>query len=195
MKTARKFAVLALIGMAAASALQAQQQGSAQGEKAAPIVRGAGGDIPDSQTFIDYASPQRDYALKVPEGWARTGSERNVGFIDKFNGLRVELRDFAGPLDIASATSLIVPEIERGGRAVAVKSVTSLQRKGGKAIVVTFESNSEPNPVTNKQIRLEDKVYLFLEKGKLAIVTVWAPWGVDNVDQWNLISDSFRWQR
>lgn len=188
-------ALLALIGLAAIPALSAQQQTGVQGEKAAPIVRGAGGDIPDSQTFIDYSSPKREYNLKVPEGWARTGTEKDVSFIDKFNGLKVELRDFAVPLGIDSASSLIVPEIVKAGRAVAVKSVASLQRKGGKAIVVTFESNSEPNPVTNRQIRLEDKTYLFSEKGKIAIITVWAPWGADNVDQWNLISDSFRWQR
>ncbi len=195
MKTTRKWTALALMGLAAVLGLQAQQQGGGSGEKPAPIVRGAGGDIPDSQAFIDYASPRGDYSLKAPEGWGRVGGESDITFADKFNGLKVELRDFAGTLTIDGATSSIVPEIVKAGRAVTVKSIASLGRKGGQAIVVTYESNSDPNPVTNRQIRLEDKAYLFLEKGKLAIVTVWAPWGADNVDQWNLISDSFRWHR
>ncbi len=195
MKTARNWTALALIGLASVLGIQAQQQGGSQGEKPAPIVRGAGGDIPDSQAFIDYTSPLGDYSLKAPEGWGRVGGENDIAFADKFNGLKVELRDFVGTLTIDGATSAIVPEIVKAGRAVSVKSVLALRRKGGQAIVVTYESNSDPNPVTNRQIRLEDKAYLFLERGKLAIVTVWAPWGADNADQWNLISDSFRWHR
>jgi hypothetical protein len=47
--------------------------------------------------------------------------------------------------------------------------------------------------VTGKQVRLENNFYLFLKNGKLALLTLWAPLGSDNVDQWNLIANSFKW--
>ena len=52
---------------------------------------------------------------------------------------------------------------------------------------------SSANPLTNKRIRLEDAAYVFYKNGKMAILTVWAPAGADNADQWKLISESFRW--
>ncbi len=36
------------------------------------------GDIPDSQVFVRYTSASGGFALKVPEGWARTESPTSV---------------------------------------------------------------------------------------------------------------------
>ena len=47
------------------------------------------GDIPDSQVFIAYAGG--GYALKVPEGWARTVTGPNVSFASKLDGVSVTL--------------------------------------------------------------------------------------------------------
>jgi hypothetical protein len=60
-------------------------------------------------------------------------------------------------------------------------------------LLIKYESESEANPVTNKRIHLEDEAYVFYKNGKMAILTVWAPAGADNADQWKLISESFRW--
>ena len=187
-----KTAIVALaIGLAALTTVSAQ--GNAQKEKAAPIVRGIGGDIPDSQVFINYASQTEAYKLVVPEGWGMTGSGPDMKFVSKFNGVRVEVMKYAGPLSLDNVKADIVPLIEKDNRAVSVTNIGSLSRKGGDSIVVSFEANSDVNPVTNKQIRLEDKAYIFLNNGKAVILTLWAPYGADNVDQWNLISNSFRW--
>jgi hypothetical protein len=35
--------------------------------------------------------------------------------------------------------------------------------------------------------------YVFYKNGKEAMLTVWAPLGADNVDQWNRMAKSFRW--
>jgi len=64
---------------------------------------------------------------------------------------------------------------------------------GGNAVVVKYTSNSEPNAVTNKKVRLENETYLFFQNGKEAKVTLWAPQGADNVDQWQRMAKSFRW--
>ena len=64
---------------------------------------------------------------------------------------------------------------------------------GSTAIAVTYTSNSDPDPVTAKQVRLEDVTYYFYRQGSLAALTLWAPAGADNVDQWKLMSESFKW--
>jgi ABC-type oligopeptide transport system ATPase subunit len=63
----------------------------------------------------------------------------------------------------------------------------------GPAVQIIYTSNSDPNPVTNKQIRLENERYLIAHNGKLATLTMSAPAGADNADQWKLMADSFRW--
>jgi hypothetical protein len=47
--------------------------------------------------------------------------------------------------------------------------------------------------VTNKAIRLENERYFFWKGGKLATLTLSAPYGADNADQWLLMAKSFRW--
>jgi hypothetical protein len=187
-KTILFLAVIGTVGVFGATA-----QGTGQAEKPAPIVRGIGGDIPDSQAFIKYASPSERYNLLVPEGWGMTGAGTNMKFADKYNGVRVQIVNFNGSLSIEKVKADLVPILNKDNRAVTIVDIANLTRKGGDSIMVNFESNSDINPVTNKQIRLEDKAYFFYDKGRVAILTVWAPYGADNVDQWNLISNSFRW--
>jgi hypothetical protein len=59
--------------------------------------------------------------------------------------------------------------------------------------LVKYESDSEANPVTNKHLRLENEAYVFYKNGKTATLTLWAPKGADNADQWKLMSESFHW--
>jgi hypothetical protein len=66
--------------------------------------------------------------------------------------------------------------------------------KSGPAVVIAYASNSDPNPVTNKQIRLEREGYLMFKNGTLVSLDLSAPLGADNVDQWKLMSNSFQWQ-
>ena len=59
---------------------------------------------------------------------------------------------------------------------------------------IRYSSNSEPNAVTNKRIRLDNETIVFFNNGKEAALTLWAPQGADNADQWNRMSGSFRWR-
>jgi hypothetical protein len=77
---------------------------------------------------------------------------------------------------------------------VTITGVSEANPPGGKAVVIKYTSNSDPNPVTNKRVRLEDISYVFFRNGQEAMLTVWAPQGADNVDQWNRMANSFRWQ-
>ena len=151
------------------------------------------GDIPDSQAFVKYTSVAGGYQLEVPEGWARTESSADVTFVNKFDGVKVHVASTAGAPTAASAQANEVRQIQSQGHAVTITGVSEVNLPTGKAVVIKYTSNSDANPVTNKRLRLENQIYLFYKNGKEAQLTVWAPLGADNVDQWNRMSKSFRW--
>ena len=185
--TAAKAALLAF-GLVAAlpfSALPGLAETAVAPEKNPP------GDIPDSQAFITYSADL--YALKVPEGWARTVAGPNVSFASKLDGVSVTVTDAATAPTLETVKAQYVPAMVQAGRAVTVTKISAETLPAGGAIKISYSANSEPNPVTNKQIRLENARYLFWKAGKLAALDLYAPLGADNVDQWNLMSQSFGW--
>ncbi|MDB5556507.1 MAG: putative lipoprotein, partial [Rhizobium sp.] len=74
-----------------------------------------------------------------------------------------------------------------------VSAVKAVKLPSGSAIRIVYTSNSEPNAVTTKQVRLENERYLYFKDGKLVSLELYAPKGADNVDQWQLMSRSFKW--
>lgn len=150
------------------------------------------GDIPDTQAFVNYANTAGGYQLEVPEGWARTESGADVTFVNKFDGVSVGVTRAAAPT-VASARTNEAKQIQSQGHAVTITSVSEVNLPGSKAVVIKYTSNSDTNPVTNKRVRLENVAYVFHKSGKEVTLTVWAPQGADNADQWNRISKSFRW--
>lgn len=151
------------------------------------------GDIPDSQAFVKYINVAGGYQLEVPEGWARTESGADVTFVNKFDGVKVHVAFAAAAPTAASAQANEVKQIQSQGHAVTITGVSQVNLPARKAVVIKYTSNSDPNPVTNKRVRLENVTYLYYKNGKEAQLTVWAPLGADNVDQWNRMSKSFRW--
>ena len=149
------------------------------------------GDIPDSQVFVGYAG--NGVALQVPEGWARSDIAGGAVFADKLDGVSVVVAAGEAPT-LASVKGGYVAQMKVAGRAVEVSAVTAVDLPGGKAILIVYGANSEPNAVTNKQVRQEANRYLFFQAGKVAVLDLYAPAGADNVDQWTLMSRSFQWK-
>jgi len=162
-------------------------------EKAVPEEKNPPGDIPDTQVFIDYASPQ-GFTLKVPEGWARTERPDGASFVDKLDGVVVSLAQESAAPTVESAKTNYVPKLQAQEHAVQVTSVKAIKLPAGTAIRIVYTSNSEPNAVTSKQVRLENERYLLFRNGKLVTLELYAPKGADNADQWQLMSRSFRWK-
>jgi hypothetical protein len=150
------------------------------------------GDIPDTQAFVKYRSSSKKYEIDVPEGWARSVAGASVIFTDKYDGESAT----AASAQAAPAANAHAPEVQaigRLGRAVEIRNVRHVLLPSGSAVLVDFRSNSEANPVTGKRVRLENNRYFFFKNGRLVILTLWAPLGADNVDQWRHIAHSFRW--
>jgi hypothetical protein len=151
------------------------------------------GDISDSQVFIKYSSVKGGYSLSVPEGWARKEQEASVDFIDKLDGVRVVISNLSQAPTAESIKTDQADALSKSGKAVKINKIQSISLSNGKAVKVTFTSNSEADAVTGKQVRLDNESYYFYNNGKLATLTVWAPLGADNIDQWKKMSDSFSW--
>jgi hypothetical protein len=151
------------------------------------------GDIPDSQVFVKYTSATNGYEMQVPEGWARTEGDTQVSFADKLDSIGVGITpgDVAPTAQSVSATQAVA--IQQTGRAVEIVSVKDVRLPAGPAVLLVYTSNSDPNLVTGKQYRMENTAFLLFKDGKVATLTLSAPSGSDNVDDWRLISRSFRW--
>lgn len=150
------------------------------------------GDIPDSQVFIAYSSPL-GFSLKVPEGWARSDPVDGVRFVDKYDSVELSVALAPSAPTVKTARSTEAAALVKAGRAVKIVSIKSLELPTGSTVVIAYTSNSEPNAVTNKQIRLENNRYLFFNAGQLVALNLSAPVGADNVDQWKLMAESFHW--
>ncbi|MBV1702993.1 MAG: hypothetical protein KGQ46_14385 [Hyphomicrobiales bacterium] len=151
------------------------------------------GDIPDNQAFVAFSGPQ-GYLLQVPEGWARKEAPDGVAFSDKYGRVELVFSKAHGVLTVDNVRALEAASLEKSGHAVKISTITKTQLPAGPAIKITFSSNSEPNGVTGKQIRLESERFLVVHGDQLAALTFSAPMGADNVDQWTLMSKSLRWQ-
>jgi hypothetical protein len=159
----------------------------------APVEKNPPGDIPDNQVFVLYQSPL-GFSIKVPEGWARRETTGSVTFADKYNVVGIAVSPRAQPPTLDDLRTGDVRQLQETGRAVSVSTLKPVALPSGRAFVVSYRSNSDRNPVTGKEIRLDNERYFFWKDGKLATLTLSAPSGADNADQWQLMAKSFGWR-
>ena len=65
---------------------------------------------------------------------------------------------------------------------------------GKPGVKHTYTRLSGPDPVTGKRLPLTVDRYEYGSHGKVAVLDLGTPVGVDNVDAYRLISESFEWQ-
>jgi hypothetical protein len=188
-------ALLLVVGFTAAlpSSNMAQQKFAVADEQPLKPERNPPGDIPDNQVFIDYVSPL-GFSLKVPEGWARQDLADGASFADKYGRITVSQTQAPKIPTVDAVKRTFVSDLERSLHAVTVTAVKPAKLPAGPAALVSYGSNSDPNPVTNKAIRLENDRYYLWKDEKLVAVNFLAPAGADNADQWDMMAKSFRWR-
>jgi len=182
-----------------APAPQSEAQSQAQAPEAGPETEtpseaesAATGDIPDNQVFLTFSNRPAGYSIRYPEGWARRGAGNDVTFQEKGNVIHIVVAK-GGAVTPASA----VAELERlrqGDPTVKVGKPERLTIAGAPVIKVTYTRLSAPDPVTGKRLPLTIDRYIYAHGGKVATVDLGTPVGVDNVDAYRLISQSFRWR-
>jgi hypothetical protein len=147
----------------------------------APEVSPAG-DIPDNQAYVAYSPAGGVFSVKVPEGWAQTGSGAMTTFTDKLNSITVA----SSP----AKSALTIQEAKKAGGTVDV-----VRRSAGPAVRSKFLANSKPDPVTGKVTKDAVERYVFFHSGQRIVLTLSGPKGADNVDPWKIVTDSVRWTR
>jgi hypothetical protein len=164
---------------------------AAQGSPAVEI--NPAGDIPDTQVFVAYTLPSGAFSVRVPEGWARSGSGGAVTFTDHYNSIRLETVAASTTPTVDSARQTELPAIRRQTDGFGAEAVSTASRTAGTAVLITYQATSTPNPVTGKVARLAVERYELWRGGTEAILTLSAPAGSDNVDPWRTVTDGFRW--
>jgi len=149
----------------------------------------ATGDIPDNQVFLVFANARAGYSMKYPEGWAQQGSGNAVAFRDKNNIVRIDVRACSPPTkaSVQSAVAALP-----GAHIVAAPQAMSLG--GHPAFKIVYSTESAANAVTGKRVRLVVDRYYLWTTGRRAVVDLGTPQGVDNVDAYRLMIESFRWK-
>jgi len=151
------------------------------------------GDIPDNQAFVPFSPPGGGFSVKVPEGWSQTRSGAATTFTDKLNAIRVESRKAAAPLTVARAAKTELPALGRSVKGFTAGKVTTVQRRAGPAIELTYLAAAKPNQVTGKAGQDAVERYVFFHNGTRVVLTLSGPKGADNVDPWRIVTDSLRW--
>ncbi len=197
--TAAAAAVALTAGACGGSAKTATSAGSANSTVAGQVAPSGpevnpSGDIPDNQAFVAYSPPSGGFSVKIPEGWARVEAGGAVTFTDKLNSIRVETAAAATAPTIQSAQQNEVPKIQAAAVNFKAGKVTSVTRKAGNAVLITYGADSAPDPVTGKVVHDAVERYEFWKAGTEVVLTLSGPQGADNVDPWRIVTDSFGWQ-
>lgn len=152
----------------------------------------ATGDIPDNQVFLTFSYAASGYSISYPEGWVRRGAASDVTFSDKNNIVHVAIGKGAAPT--TGTVQLELKALERTNPTLKFTPPHAIQLKSGSAVRARYTTESAPNPVTGKRVLLIVDRYELAHAGKRATVDLGTPNGVDNVDAYLMMINSFRWR-
>jgi hypothetical protein len=185
-------ASLSIAGCGSSSSTTTSASAAGGNTSASEAASAATGDIPDNQQFLRYTNSAAGYSLVYPQGWARKGSASDTTFSDKDNSVEVQIAKGSAPT-VSSVTAELKQE--------AVKDPTlqpgkpqPVQLPSGPAVHVVYHVQGPPDPVTGKKPTLMVDRYVLGSKGRVAAVNEATPVGVDNVDAYRKIIESFRWR-
>ncbi len=158
---------------------------------ASDATSAATGDIPDNQVFLTFHNPQAGYSISYPEGWTRKGNGKEVTFTDKGNSVHVAVAS-GPPATVASVRAALAKQ-KASEPTLTAEAPAPVSLKHGPAIKATYTVQGPSDPVTGKRPLLVVDRYVYSRGGKVATVDLGTVKGVDNVDAYRLISNSFSW--
>jgi len=162
-----------------------------RGQSAADAKSAATGDIPDNQVFLTFRNQAAGYSILYPEGWARKGGGSRTTFQDKNNVIRIVVR--RGHRPTVASTRADVEKLKASTPSLTVGSAQTVTLQGQQVVKVSYSSESAPNPVTGRRVKLVIDRYVYFKGGRVAAVDLGTAVGVDNVDAYRMISRSFKW--
>jgi hypothetical protein len=158
---------------------------------AADAKSAATGDIPDTQNFLTLTAPRLRVSMLYPEGWTVQEGASRVSITDKNNLVRISLS--RGPAPTTASVRSRLAALKRSTPALTAGIPRAISLKNGPAVKATYTTQSAPNPVTGKRVTLTVDRYVLAHGGRVAIVDLGTPVGVDNVDAYRRMIESFKW--
>jgi hypothetical protein len=176
--------------------------GGAPSSTAASTAGGAGalsaearsaatGDIPDNQVFLLYTTRSPRYSIKYPEGWTQSGSPGDVTFRDKNNVVHVVVEP--GPAPTAASVAGHLQTLKASTPTLTFTAPRLVNIGGAPVVKATYATKSAPDPVTGRTVLLTVDRYVLGHGRQVATVDLGTPQGVDNVDAYRMMIESFRW--
>ena len=129
--------------------------------------------------------------MKYPEGWAQQSKSGLLTLQDKNNVVRVTVSSAALPM--TAAVDQQMKDLQAKTPSLKAGAASALTLSGAPAVKVTYTTVTAPNSVTGKTSVLTVDRYYLSHNGRLAIVDMGTPQGVDNVDAYRLMIESFTW--
>jgi hypothetical protein len=151
----------------------------------------ATGDIPDTQVFLVFTNKASGYSMKFPEGWTQIGSAGNVTFKDKNNLVRVQVA--SGPPPTPASVAAQLNGLKGSNPTLSFKAPQTVSVGSSSAVKAVYTTQSAPDPVTGKRVKLTVDRYELARAGRVATVDLGTPLGVDNIDAYRKMIQSFTW--
>jgi hypothetical protein len=149
------------------------------------------GDVPDNAVFLTYQGTNPGFSIQYVEGWQVTPQSDGVIIKDKDSSELVAI--VAPAADVAAyVASTDLPALQAQPGFKLIKQDT-VKVGGTKYVHLAFHQTSPPDSVTGKQVpQTVDRYYVPGPTG-LAVVSLATPDGVDNVDAFRQMIESFTW--
>jgi len=149
------------------------------------------GDVPDNAVFLAYHDSTFGFSIQYVEGWQVTRDPNGVSIRDKDSSEVIQV--VPGQTDVAayiSGTDLPGLQGQAGFKLTKQDTI-----KVGAHYVnhLAFEILSPADAVTGKQVPSSVDRYYMPGQNGLAVVSLSTPKGVDNVDAFRQMVESFQW--
>ena len=159
----------------------------------APDVGGGAtsGDVPDNAVFLTYRQASLGFSIQYVEGWQVATQPGGVVIHDKDSSETVSVGQL--PSDVAAyVASADLPALQTQAGYKFVKQDT-IKVGASNYRHVVYHVLSPVDPVTNKRVPSTVDRYYVPGPSRLAIVSLSTPDGVDNVDAFRQVIESFAW--
>ncbi len=150
------------------------------------------GDIPDNAVFLTYRGGTPAFSIQYVEGWQVTPQSDGVMVRDKDSSETVAIAPV--PADVAAWIASVDLPTLRAQTGFRLVKQDQVKVGGSHYDHLVYHLPAPPDPVTGKQVpSTVDRFYVPGPAG-LAVVSLSTPDGVDNVDAFRLMIESFRWK-
>jgi hypothetical protein len=149
------------------------------------------GDVPDNAVFLTYQGTNPSFSIQYVEGWQVSQRPDGVVVRDKDSGETVTV--IAAEADVpgyVASTDLPVLQAQPGFQLVKRDTV---KVRSSSYVHLVYHLPAPPDPVTGKEVPSTVDRYYVPGPSGLAIVSLSTPDGVDNVDAFRQMIESFRW--